>query len=465
MNIESLKSNPVKNTISTTKEKTNSKDFANMLTKASSTTSVQDQHEAKPSDKDTSKIDVETKESTNRSTLIEEKTTQTTDQSIEIQETKETTTSPSRFAINLSNGLELLLGSVSKLVNHSNTPKEISMDDLSSIINATSLQDFGNALGLSLEQVKSIEGLSLDNILQVIGTKKEDLQKVVQQLTGDEVKAEDVWDMLSGINQNLPTFIQRMMSAINGDSASTVSKSQTSQVLQFLKIVELIAPKTDLLLGQEYQTFQVKELLSTLSANVKQIQETQHEALPVKTRDAQPLTLKLVDLSPNQNIGIMQPTSKENTTVTLNLPVNKSSQAEAFVKEFQAIMNRGQFANNAAGTKLLIKLYPENLGSIRVELIQRDGIMTARLLASTNIGKQMLESQLQQLKQGLVNQNIQLDRIDVAQTLNETNRNEREQQQQFQHAFKQHSDEQQKQQKDENEEKSNFNDFLMELEV
>lgn len=128
-------------------------------------------------------------------------------------------------------------------------------------------------------------------------------------------------------------------------------------------------------------------------------------------------------------------------------------------------MNRSQFSNNAAGTKLLIKLYPENLGSIRVELMQKDGVMTARFLASTAVGKQMLESQLQQLKQGLVNQNIQLDRIDVSQALTETNRNERDHQQSFQHSFKQQSQEQHKEQKDDDDEKVSFNDILMDLEV
>ena len=85
-------------------------------------------------------------------------------------------------------------------------------------------------------------------------------------------------------------------------------------------------------------------------------------------------------------------------------------------------------------------------------------------MASSPIGKEMLESQFQQLKQGLANQNIQLDRIDVAQALNETNRHEKGQQQ-FQQAFKQHTDDQQKQKKDDQEEESNFNDFLMELGV
>lgn len=381
---------------------------------------------------------------------------------------KENPTTDNDFKYKSSTGLDGLLGAISKLTEDSKS-NGITIADLSSILNSASLQELGNVLGLNLEQQDFSDGLSLDNILALLGIDKEELQKTLQQLTVDDTKVNDVWDMLSGIEQNALSFMQNLLSSIKGDASSKISKDQASQMLQFLKVIELVAPKTDLILKQEYQTFQVKELLSQLSTEVEhvQAQNTKNELPQTKLNNMQPLNIKIVDTTANENVSTLQQSNiKPSTTnVTLTLPTNKTAQAEAFVKEFQAIMNRSQFSNNAAGTKLLIKLYPENLGSIRVELIQKDGVMTARLLASTNIGRQMLESQLQQLKQGLVNQNIQLDRIDVAQALNETNRQEKEQQQ-FQHAFKQHdTNDRQKQRKDEDEEKANFDDFLTELEV
>ena len=77
--------------------------------------------------------------------------------------------------------------------------------------------------------------------------------------------------------------------------------------------------------------------------------------------------------------------------------------------------------------KLLLKLFPENLGQIRIELIQKDGVLTARLLASTSLGKELLDSNFNQLKTGFVAQNIQMDRIDIAQSLQDANRNARDQ--------------------------------------
>ncbi|MFJ8261534.1 flagellar hook-length control protein FliK [Rummeliibacillus sp. NPDC094406] len=482
MNIELLKvSKTVKPEVHNSKSSSNSKGFAEVLTKANSSVSTKNQAEARKSDFSRKEIATnqsvrsDTKESQgSQATGVVQETPESKEtqgskeipEGKEIPESKETKATTSGFKLDLSKGLEGLLGTVSKLVDDSKGEQTISIDDLLSIINASSLKELGATLGFKLEQQDFSGGLSLDNILQALGINKEDLQKALHQLTGNQAKAEDVWDMLAGIDQNQFTFIQNLMSSIKDDSSSKISKSQASQVLQFLKVVELVAPKTDLMVKQEYQSFQVKELLSTLASEVEQTAVAKSETQLTKSNDIQQLNIKLADTTANESVSTIQTTSKAaTTTVSLTLPTTKAAQAEAFVKEFQAIMNRSQFSSNAAGTKLLIKLYPENLGSIRVELVQKDGIMTARFLASTNIGKQMLESQLQQLKQGLVNQNIQLDRIDVAQALNETNRHEKGQQQQFQNDFRQRSDDQQKQQKDEEEEKSNFNDFLMELEV
>lgn len=462
MNIEALKiSNPNNSETSSPKTSSNGKSFSKILTKANNSISTKEKNEDQnnySNKKITKKQKVET---------VDNKESQVVKEVEDTEKSKESEATSSRYKFDFSKGLEGLLGSVSKLIDNSDEDQTISVDDLSSILNASSIQQLGDILGLNLEQSDISDGVSLKKILQALGIDNEDFQNAIQQLTGDNNSTgKDVWELLAGIGQNQQIFMQNLLTTIKGDSNAKVSKSQAAQILQVLKVIELTAPKTDLLLKQEYQTFQLKEMLSELSSRVEQTQTTSDDTNLAKVNKVQQLNVKVADATTSENVSSIQTTTnKATTTITITLPTNKASQAEAFVKEFQAIMNRSQLSNNVTGTKLLIKLYPENLGSIRVELMQKDGVMTARFLASTNIGKQMLESQLQQLKQGLVNQNIQLDRIDVAQALTETNRNEKEHQQQFQHAFKQHSDEQQKQNKDNDEEKSNFNDILMDMEV
>ncbi|QOV10819.1 flagellar hook-length control protein FliK [Viridibacillus arvi] len=385
------------------------------------------------------------------------------------QSIQESAVSSNRLSIDLSRGLEGLLGKVLNSNATGDQEQAITIEDMSNILGVTSLTDLNKLLNGSIDEAAlSNESISLDKIGELLGVNVEDLQAAIQKLTGDDTQAKDIWDLLAGIDQNAFAFIQNLMSSISGEKGATVSQSQASDVLKFLKLVELAAPKTDLVLNQELQVFQVKEWMAALSTKVEQLlnQASSSQRPLVKSKDVQPLMINLTDASANESVTTTLTETKgtANTTVTLTLPTNKASQAETFVKEFQAIMNRSQTSNAQGMTKLLIKLYPENLGTIRVELVQKDGVMTARLLASTALGKEMLDSQLNSLKQGLVNQNIQLDRIDVAQALSDASRQEKGQNQ-FNQSFKQQAQDQDAKNKDEQDEELTFSDYLMEMEV
>ncbi|MBE4908726.1 flagellar hook-length control protein FliK [Bacillus luteolus] len=95
---------------------------------------------------------------------------------------------------------------------------------------------------------------------------------------------------------------------------------------------------------------------------------------------------------------------------------------EQFIKEFQNILARSQIGNGKDGMKLLIKLYPEHLGSLRIELLQKDNMMIARIIASSGAAKDVLESQIQSLKQSFLSQNIQVEKIEVSQQFQQPDR-------------------------------------------
>ncbi|MGE8204079.1 flagellar hook-length control protein FliK [Heyndrickxia sp. NPDC080065] len=98
------------------------------------------------------------------------------------------------------------------------------------------------------------------------------------------------------------------------------------------------------------------------------------------------------------------------------LHVSKDSKTvdyQQFVKDFTNILGKSQFIKANGANKLLIKLYPEHLGSIRIEVLQDKGMLTARMLASSGAAKEILDSQIHQLKNAFTQQNIQVDKIDV----------------------------------------------------
>nr|WP_309099573.1 flagellar hook-length control protein FliK [Fredinandcohnia onubensis] len=97
---------------------------------------------------------------------------------------------------------------------------------------------------------------------------------------------------------------------------------------------------------------------------------------------------------------------------------------QQFIKQFQNILARSNFLNSGGQQKLLINLYPEHLGSLRIEILQSEAGMIARILASTSQAKELVESQLSNLKHSFLAQNISVEKIEVSTQLQyQTERN------------------------------------------
>lgn len=122
------------------------------------------------------------------------------------------------------------------------------------------------------------------------------------------------------------------------------------------------------------------------------------------------------------NVANQQISRIEQFTLHLNNRTNEETKMRDFVKEFSNIIARSSLTQGQNTTRLIIRLYPEQLGSLRIELLQRDGMMMARMMASTSAAKDMLDSQLHSLKQAFTQQNIQVDKVEVTVSQGETQR-------------------------------------------
>ncbi|WP_010301521.1 flagellar hook-length control protein FliK [Kurthia senegalensis] len=366
-----------------------------------------------------------------------------------------------------SKGVQLELG-LNGLLPTSQVKEEQEAVDVASILGATTLAD----LPIELSETQLVSGqLSLTDLAKIIGTDEETLLKSLSELTGQEITTTNVWDVLNTIDANLFGFMQNLSQSLEGKG--TLSKQDASNVATLLKVIELASPKTDLTLQQEMQVNQLKDVLTTVASKVSETTQTQKEARTFVTQMSQTskvdvLTTKASTqqvVAEQEPVGLISstPSSPQTTNATMTLPkAVPASQAESFIKQFEQIMSRSQFSNNMHGQRLLIKLYPEHLGSIRIEFTQKDGMMTAKILTSTAAGKQMLESQLTQLKSGFANQNIQMDRVDISQALSEPSKSDKGNQ------FNQHSSssqQQKEQETKEDEDMKTFEQLLAEIEV
>nr|WP_276523176.1 flagellar hook-length control protein FliK [Lysinibacillus fusiformis] len=348
--------------------------------------------------------------------------------------------------------------------------------DLQQVLNADSLEEVLDLLGIPHDDgllilqlgedgkaVSMDEMLDLDNILNALGIDDEQLQKIAQQLLGEEKEASDVWELLSLVDAQAPILQAQIGAALQGEGQ--VTPKEATQLLQVLKLAQLVGQKSDLTAPQENLLTTVKSLLTTLQTQVETIQVTTTKStgtLPLQGFQQVQMT-KQSETSSNEMVTPQTVQTKPDT-FQVTLPTAKPAQSEALLKEMQAIINRAQISNAQGITRLTIKLYPENLGTIRIELVQNDGVLTARLLASTAHGREMLDSQAHQLKQAFVQQNIQVDRLDIAQSLQDADRQQRDQNF-FNNFFRQQQDEDQQQKTEDDDEEMSFSDYLLNEEV
>ncbi|MBT2649612.1 flagellar hook-length control protein FliK [Bacillus sp. ISL-34] len=138
---------------------------------------------------------------------------------------------------------------------------------------------------------------------------------------------------------------------------------------------------------------------------------------------------------------------------------------EEFVKQFENILTKANFSGTNGVNKLLIRLYPEHLGSLRIELIQKDGMLSAKIMATTAHAKDMLENQIHGLKQAFSGQNIQIERIEISQAFNVFNSEKFSEKDADEHNEQQESKEESNDDETDSEFTGSLADALLNLEV
>ncbi|SFQ18012.1 flagellar hook-length control protein FliK [Psychrobacillus psychrotolerans] len=344
------------------------------------------------------------------------------------------------------------------------------LQDLLAILNATSIEELESVLGTEDLTVnpKELKGL-LDKLL---GTDSD-------VNMNEEIQQSNVWDLLAGINEQATKLTDAIISSLNGQGPSTPTDAK--QAIEFLKTVQLIGNKSDLTIKEESTLFDMKQLLENVKEAVSKLPTSEtfsssqllkqpiiHTQMVVK-QTAHTLQTEVVTETKEITSNVQGSTTTVIQTkvesVSLTLPTEKAGQSEEFIKELQKVMNRVQFGQTGGVNRLVLKLFPEHLGTIRIELIQKDGMLTARILASTALGKEMLDSNSSQLRQGFAGQNIQLEKLEISQALQDSVRQEK--QQNFQQSFKQQQQEQSNEETNTESQETpiSFDDFLTDMEV
>lgn len=96
----------------------------------------------------------------------------------------------------------------------------------------------------------------------------------------------------------------------------------------------------------------------------------------------------------------------EETVTAGSQPVKSSDIINQIVEQVRVHMSQNT-------TSLEMQLYPEHLGKIQINVVSKDGIMTARIVAESEAAKQAIENGLTNLKDAMEQQNLKVDAIEV----------------------------------------------------
>ncbi|WP_209367758.1 flagellar hook-length control protein FliK [Priestia megaterium] len=132
-------------------------------------------------------------------------------------------------------------------------------------------------------------------------------------------------------------------------------------------------------------------------------------------------------------------------SIYLGQAKSEYQQSNNLVNELEKIWSKASFSTEEGTPKLLIKLFPKQLGAISIEMLQKDSETVARIVVSSAKTKELLDSNFSTLRHGLASQHVSIDKIDVLlseQAMSYNNENDQQKGRQEKEAFKKEEEDQ-----------------------
>ncbi|EWG11959.1 flagellar hook-length control protein FliK [Cytobacillus firmus] len=334
-----------------------------------------------------------------------------------------------------------------------------------------------------------LEKISLQNETGIIDIISEQLdlsqEELVQMLEGfieqvlPEVKLKGVYSKEDIDPENKIRLLISAISDFDQKEGISMQGKDFNGVLKALKLYELLSAKQDfhtskLNLKDFLNNVQVKiesliknregilqKLFTPLAAELNSIKQSNNAA----NEPAGETAGKFAHRAETGLQGFIQVQSfSKPEQMSLLSPQGKTVSADQLMQQFENILSRSNFLKMGGAQKLFIKLNPDHLGALRIELIQKDSAMIARILTSTGAAKEILDSHINGLKQAFSSQNIQIERIEISQQMTQQDRSFNRDPQQQEQRQQQNKDEHNNQQP-EREFNSSFEEALLNTEA
>ncbi|MFV8827154.1 flagellar hook-length control protein FliK [Alkalihalobacterium sp. APHAB7] len=258
------------------------------------------------------------------------------------------------------------------------------------------------------------EKLDDQDVQQLLALLPEELQLEIEKIFQSKLPLEALLQSADTLNN--PAEMLAFLVALKRSTSDPYTSAQSKEINQFMKHLEQL-----LKVGDNANTHDVKDPKDVMRQLIQALQKEDQRMNQSQILQSLLQRLGVGERTTDGQQGININTDGQNMSRVQQLVIHigeqptKEAEQRQFVRQFQEMLGRGVLKNLNNGSQLSIKLFPQHLGRLDIQLSQINGVITARILASTSTARELIESQIQQLRQAFSQQQLNVERIEVTQ--------------------------------------------------
>lgn len=279
-------------------------------------------------------------------------------------------------------------------------------------------------------------GKSKEEIIEILGEEITDLFYPILKQLERFVEGNELSDVGEDFDTDeLSNLIAMLFAPANStnnavfnqtEAAPNMSRETATAFYRLLSVIETLVvqhnqhknnlqPEKNEPLQLQMQKYEqaVSKAIEELKANLQNHQQAKHRFTDDNGQTKTPVFFK-------QNVIPFHETAMDRIhQLEWRIQLLDESDSTTFVKEFEKILLNSHLRTFKNGlTELQLRLYPEHLGRLSIQLLHQDGTLIAKITTQTEAAKKLIESQINQLRHALVAQNIQIERIEITTNSN-----------------------------------------------
>ena len=280
---------------------------------------------------------------------------------------------------------------------------------------------------INLEIAAVLAGTQLQNTaVDVDETVVSDfLQDIAQQL---EVSVDDLMQSMQKLNLQVtdlqdPQNVLKLMTDVK-DLSGTAEILTSPGLMETFK--EINSQAKDFA-QQQIQTADITETVEVDNVNVQEVQQisaTNDMSSDAHSRksDQQDPQNDITDLgNKNAQTGM---SNLRGLTERIEELVADRTDVETAENITKQVVNQVKLTMKNDVTSLQMQLYPEHLGKVSIQVVSKNGVLTAQIAAENEVAKAALESQLATLKESFDSQGIKVQSVEVMVSTNAFEQNQ-----------------------------------------